>query len=284
MPIDDRALQELTLESQDLQADAMRDVRGSINELTEIREERRGQPVDVDEVRDFNDGRRRMMSEGGLGMGQLAARGLLATAFGGVLAGIAAAPASADKPLDIQILQTASSLEILAVATYGAALKLPFISGNATVAAFAKTTMGQHAEHNTAFQNQAKALGGKPQTQPNPKYLKVVNDTKPKLTDAAKVVDLAMALETVATETYLMNLTLLADTKSKEIFASVMGVEAQHLATLRAVGALLAANMPKLIAIPTDLAKLPAAAGSVAFPKPFEPTTMASPPEEGAVK
>lgn len=284
MPIDERAFHALTVESQDLQADAMRDVHGSLTELAEVREERRDQPVDADEVKSFNDGRRRLLNEGGLGMGQLAARGLLATAFGGVLAGIAASPASADEQLDIQILQTASSLEILAVATYKAALTLPFISGNKTVAAFAMMTMQQHSEHNMAFQAQAKALGGKPQTAPNPKYLKVVNDTKPMLTDAAKVVTLATALETVATETYLKNLSMLGDTKTKTIMATVLGVETQHLATLRAVGALLAANMPELIVIPTNLAKLPAAAGSVAFPQPFEPTTMASPPEEGAVK
>ena len=186
---------------------------------------RRNQPIDVDEIRNFNDGRRRVMSEGGLGMGQLAARGLLATAFGGVLAGIVATPANADEALDIQILQTASSLEILADTTYGAALKLPFISGNKTVAAFATMTMKQHGEHNLAFQAQAKALGGKAQTMPNAKYLKVVNDTKPMLTDAAKVVTLATALETVATETYLKNLSLLGDTTSKTIFATVMGVE-----------------------------------------------------------
>jgi len=63
----------------------------------------------------------------------------------------------------------------------------------------------------------------------------------------------------------------------------VMGVETQHLATLRAVGALLEGGVPELIAIPTDLAALPAAAGSVAFPEPFEKPNLASPPEEGAV-
>lgn len=284
MPTNERAFHELMVESQDLQADAMQDVHGTLNDLADIREERRNEPIDVEEVQNFNDGRRRVLSEGGLGMGQLAARGLLATAFGGVLAGIVASPANAAEAVDIQILQTASSLEVLAVATYKAALTLPFISGNKTVAAFATMTMKQHHEHDMAFAAQATALGGKPQTAPNPKYLKVVNDTKPMLTDAAKVVTLATALETVATETYLKNLSLLADTKTKTLFATVMGVETQHLATLRAVGALLAANMPELIAIPTNLAKLPAAAGSVAFPKPFEPTTMASPPAEGAVK
>jgi hypothetical protein len=65
----------------------------------------------------------------------------------------------------------------------------------------------------------------------------------------------------------------------------VMGVECQHLATLRAVAALLA-SAPDLIKIPigADIAKLPAAAGSVAFPDAFEDVTMASPPQEGAVR
>ncbi len=67
------------------------------------------------------------------------------------------------------------------------------------------------------------------------------------------------------------------------LMASVMGVESQHLATLRAVGALLEGGAPQLIAIPTDVAALPAAAGSVAFPKAFEEPNMASPPEEGPV-
>ena len=56
-------------------------------------------------------------------------------------------PGGADEALDIQILQTASSLENLAVATYGAALELPFIRGQAVVKTFAQTTMKQHGEH-----------------------------------------------------------------------------------------------------------------------------------------
>ena len=135
-----------------------------------------------------------------------------------------------------------------------------------------------------AFNAAAKSLDGKEQKKPNAKYLKVVEDATPGLTDPAKVVDLAMALEQVATQTYVSNLSLMRDDTSKKLMASVMGVEAQHLATLRAVGALLAGGAPELIAIPTDLAKLPAAAGSVAYPEAFEGRDMASPPEEGAVK
>ncbi len=284
-PIDDKALHELTVESQDLQTDALRSMKGSLDDLADVRADRRTEEVDPAEIDRFNQERSAAVRDGGLGLGTLAAGGLLATGFGTALTSLIASPASAQSPMDVQILQTASSLEILAVATYKAAMGLPFWGQTpAAVQKFAQTTMMQHDEHRQAFQAQTKALNGKEQDQPNPKYLQVVNDAKPMLTDAGAVVTLAMSLEQVATETYLANLSLLGDSKSKEIMASIMGVESQHLATLRAVDALLKGGAPQLIAIPTDLASLPAAAGSVAFPEPFEPITKASPPEEGAVK
>ncbi len=284
MSLDDRALRELTVESQDLQADALRDTKYTLTDLSEIGRERAGQPVDLDEVRRINGERRRVLRNGGLGMGALAARGLLATGFGATVAAIVGSPVAADEQVDIQIMQTASSLENLAVATYEAALTLPFVTAVPAVKAFAETTMKQHSEHGAAFNDQAEALGGKRQEKPNPKYAKVVEEAMPGLTDAAKVVDLAMALEQVATQTYLNDLSLLENTELKELTASIMGVEAQHLATLRAVAALLGAGMPELVKIPTDLAALPAAAGSASFPEPFEGVEKASPPEEGAVK
>ncbi|MBW3547276.1 MAG: hypothetical protein KY452_03940, partial [Actinobacteria bacterium] len=140
MKIDDRELKGLIVESQDLQSDALRDVKATLPDLVELRESRRSQPVDLDRVRAFNDGRRRLLSRGGLGLGALSARGLLGGAFGTALMGIVARPAHAQADLDIQILQTAASLENLAVATYEAALGLPFFDQNATVVAFAQTT------------------------------------------------------------------------------------------------------------------------------------------------
>lgn len=283
--IDDKALQKLTDASQDLQADALRDMNGSLDDLADVRADRRKQEVDPAEIDRFNQERRSAVRNGGLGLGALATGGLLATGLGTALTSIIASPASAQSPMDVQVLQTASSLEILAVATYKAAMGLPFWGQTpAAVQKFAQTTMMQHDEHRGAFQAQTKALNGKEQDQPNPKYAQVVEQAKPMLTDAGAVVKLAMSLEQVATETYLANLSILGDSKSKEIMASIMGVESQHLATLRAVDALLTGGAPQLIKIPTDLASLPAAAGSVAFPEPFEPVDKASPPEEGAVK
>ncbi len=282
MNIDDRELNRLIVESQDLQSDAMHHNAAVVADLRDVAADRRKEAVDPAQVAEFNEGRRGLISRLAESNG---GKGLLAGGVGAALVALLAQPAAADKALDVQILQTASSLEVLAVATYGAALTLPFIKdGNAVVVKFAQTTMQQHDDHRQAFQAQTMALGGKAQDQPNPKYKPVVDAAVPTLKAPADVVKLAATLEQVATETYLSDLNQFTDAKSREVMASVMGVESQHLATLRAVGALLAAGAVDLIAIPVDASKLPAAAGSVAFPDPFEPITMASPPQEGAVQ
>jgi hypothetical protein len=64
----------------------------------------------------------------------------------------------------------------------------------------------------------------------------------------------------------------------------VAPVEAQHRSVLLAVQALLAGGGASLIAIPTDAAKLPAAAGGVGFPSSFYATSSASPVSEKAVR
>lgn len=277
-------LGELITESRDLQADAMRDVVAVTRAMPEVHRETSEVTSDPEFIREWNLERRRLLRNGGLGMGALASRGLLGTAFGSAVLGVVAAPVAAQGgDVSVSIFQTAASLENLAVGTYEAALGLPFFGENQVVVTFAETTMQQHAEHGQAFNGQAEALGGQPQMGTNPKYTPIVEEAAAGLTDYAKVVELASTLEEVAQDTYLANLALLPTGEQRQLMASVMAVETQHLAVLRAVGALLAGGAPQLIAIPTDLAALPAAAGSVAFPEPFEEPQLASPPEEGAL-
>ncbi len=145
------------------------------------------------------------------------------------------------------------------------------------------TTKDQHDQHREAFQAQTEALGGQVQDQPNPPNQQVVDDALPTLMTPLDVADLAATLEEVATDTYLQNMSLLEDVETRSLMGSVMGVECQHLATLRAVVALLDGGADNLIAIPTMVNQLPAAAGSVAFPQPFEEPNLAEPPESGAV-
>lgn len=284
MAIDDQRLGELIVESQDLQADSRLASALVKPDLVEVGRSRRGRPVDQDQVQAYGVERRRLLRNGGFGLGALASRGLIGTAFGTAVTGIVAAPVNAQENVDVQILQTAASLENLAVATYGAALTLPFFNENQVVVTFAQMTMSQHAEHGAAFNAAAEDLDGLPQEETNPVYQPVVNDALPTLVDYLSVVNLAATLEEVAGDTYLANLSLLQDSELRTLMASVLAVETQHLAVLRAVRALLEGGAPQLIALPTDVPALPAAAGSVGFPESFYVANMASPPEEGAIR
>lgn len=257
---------DLMEESADLHADAMRAMRDPLDEIAELARERRAAAM------------RRTLAGAGLAAGAVA---LMAT------------PAYAGE--EVSALQTAASLENLAVLAYDTALTLPYLKNpsNAafkTVAAFAKTTMGQHADHAKAFNAKAVELGGKAQTQPNPKYAPVVTGAVPKLKkgNPLDLVALAITLEDVATSTYVQNVQDLTDPQVRLLFGTVAGVESQHLATLIAVQALLKGNAPQLVTVKAtggavDVAKLPAAAGSAPIPETFKKTDLASPASEGAV-
>ncbi|HET9255205.1 MAG TPA: ferritin-like domain-containing protein [Pseudonocardiaceae bacterium] len=263
--IDESRFRELLEESDDLHSDAMRGARAGLNDYVEAAREAR--------VSAERDGSR---------WGPVAAAAGIAGAATLLGGGTAWAVGN-----DVSALQTAAGLENLAVATYRTALTSPFVGGNSAnsvVKAFAEKTMSQHGEHATAFNAAVTRLGGKVQTNPDPKYSEVVRLAIPKIKTAADAVGLAITLEDVAAQTYIKNVGLVSTSDLRQLFASVAGVESQHRAILLAVKALVEANLPKLIALPTNPGELPAAAGSVGFPDGFYPTAMAAPVEEGAVK
>lgn len=195
-------------------------------------------------------------------------REVLGLAVGGGLAllGLGAAPARADLALDVQIVQTASSLEALAVAAYELVLSADIPSA---VRSFAQETLRQHSAHRRAFQDRTTALErtAKVQDAPNAKFLPLLGSAD--VSTPATLVDLVAVIEKVATDTYLTNLTMLQDARTKSLVAGVMAVEAQHLGHLRLIGALLSGGAPQLVAAPFPVAKirdLPHTAGRVAFP------------------
>ena len=277
MNVDERAFGALIEESNDLHSDAMHTTRASLSELVEVGRESPSAPEANEQVA----GERRALLSRGIGGG----KALAAVGAGGALLALMARPAFADQSADVQMLQTATSIEILAVATYDAALHLPFAGSlPKVVQTFATTTKQQHTDHMQAFSAAVTALGGKPQTAPDPVLLGVVNKAKPGLTGPVPLVELAITLEMGAAETYVAFVTTLADKSARNTTASIMGVEAQHVAVLNAVKALVGAGHPELITLPPALDKLPAAAGSVGFPDAFYPYDMARPADEGAVK
>ncbi|MCX4549746.1 ferritin-like domain-containing protein [Streptomyces sp. NBC_01387] len=256
--IDTGLLKELTEQSQDLNSDALRVTNAALADFAESSESTT----------------RHWWQRRGTLLGAVGAASLLG-------AGRAAAASSTD----IMALQTAASLENLAVSVYHTAAGLPFIrTGNKAVLAFITKTAAQHTAHAQAFNAAATKAGGKEQTGTDPKYAAVVKQTLPTLKTSADVVKLAISLEDVAAQTYTKNVGQVNETNLRQLFASVAPVEAQHRATLLAVQALLADGDTSLIAIPTDVAKLPASIGSVGFPDAFYPTKNASPVSEGAVK
>jgi hypothetical protein len=192
-------------------------------------------------------------------------------------ASLTAAPAD-----DIALLQTAASLENVAVSTYTAALNLDAVrAGNATVLAFVTTTRNQHADHAAAFNAAVTQAGGMVQTNPDPKYAALVQAAP--LTRVTDVVTLATELEDVATQTYVRAVTLASTPALRSLFVSVAAVEAQHRSILLAVGALLDAKTTAQVTLHPDVTLLPAATGSIGFPASVTPVTKASPPGEGAL-
>ena len=281
-----RDLSELLEESEDLQADALRPTHDALDELVELNHSAHDEDRAANVA--FHEEHQRSLRS------SLGATTILGAAGAVALVGVLASAAAAANSSDVQLLQTAASIENLAVATYKTALTLPYIGGSAAdpvITKFAQVTMGQHAQHADAFNAAAKHLGGKAQNKPDPAFVPVVNKAVASLGSATAaqgalgVVGLALELENIAAETYIKDTTLAQSTSNKALFASIMGIEAQHVSVLLAVQALLKAGAPQLISLsPGTAAALPAAAGSVGFPNAFYQTNMAAPAKQGAVK
>lgn len=223
-------------------------------------------------------------------------RAVLTAAGGLATLATAARPALAAAPtLDVQILQTASSLEVLASATYAAALAAPALATLApalardAVTTFATEAQRRHDAHARAFQAQTTALdaAAKVQGAPNPKFLPLLADAD--LSTATSIVDLAARIEKVAVDTYVANLGQLQDPTAKALVGGVLGVGAQHLATLRLFAALLKGGTPQLVAVPFPLSAVmdvPGTAAATVSPdaleRPNGPDLLAE-PTSGAV-
>ncbi len=277
--IDDKRLLELIEESEDLQVDAMRQAKEPFDNIVELGRERRNSS-EYKHLAAEDAAHRASMTR------KVAAAGLAGVGFGAALIAASAVPAFAAEKVDVMAMQTAASIEKLAIMTYETALTLPYIkNGNAVVKTFAMTTAKQHTEHMMAFNAKVKELGGKEQLVPNKKYTPVVMGMIPKLKAGgpADVVGLAMLLEDIATSTYVKNVQITTDPQVRLLFGTIQGVESQHLATLLAVKALLGANLVSQIKLPPDADKLPAGTAQAAIPENFKKTDLASPPEEGAV-
>src|SRR5690349_17057489 len=144
MDIDEGRLDLLIEESDDLHADAMRAVEEPLNDMVEVHHERTARGgIDPDELAAFNERR-------ASGLHISPAGALAAAGLGTALVALTQSPAWAQASPDLQMLQTAASIENLAVAAYTTALTLDFVGGASAipvVKAFVMKTKDQHQEH-----------------------------------------------------------------------------------------------------------------------------------------
>lgn len=140
----------------------------------------------------------------------------------------------ADARGDIQILRTASSLEVLAGDVYDKALNSGLVKTPALGDA-AQLFQSQHKEHAELFQGATKKLGGQPMTEANPVVAQSLEGPIAAMADEAGVARLALMLEQAAAATYLASVGRFSDLELNQVAMSVGGVEARHVAVLAGV-------------------------------------------------
>lgn len=137
--------------------------------------------------------------------------------------------------LDVTLLRTAQSIEVLAVQTYQAAIDSGLVTTPA-VAEAAQLFQQQHDEHAGLLAATTTDAGGTPYDQPNP-YLdeQVVGPAVAALTSETDVVALAVELENTAAQTYVFAAEALSTPALRQGIMSIGGVEARHLTVLYTV-------------------------------------------------
>ncbi|HUP84419.1 MAG TPA: ferritin-like domain-containing protein [Acidimicrobiales bacterium] len=143
-------------------------------------------------------------------------------------------PGSSSDKGDIQILRTASSLEVLAVDVYQKAIDSGLVKTPA-VGDAAKLFQSQHREHAELFQGVTKKLGGDVFDRPNPVVLQSLQGPIGALKDEMDVLQLALMLEQAAAATYQSTVGAFKDLSLNQAAMSVGGVEARHVAVLSIV-------------------------------------------------
>ena len=192
---------------------------------------------------------------------------------------------SSEAPLDVQVLQTAASLENLAVASYTTAARLPFVAnGNGQLRALIARNTAHHTAHAQAFNLSVHKAGGAEQHGTDARYAASVGAILAAMKDPTSLVGLLTELEDIIAQTCTRYAILAAGGGVRSLFASVAPVEAQHGAELLIVRTLLDAGRTGPGATAADAAALPASDGTAGIPQAVYSTADASAINEGAVR
>jgi hypothetical protein len=137
------------------------------------------------------------------------------------------APATPQE-LDLMLLRTASSLEILAIDLYQQALDSGALDTPAVRAAI-ETFQRHHRDHAAALQAATSERGGTPYTEPNRVVMRsVVVPVLPTLTDEPAITHFARTLENIAASTCSHAAGSLSNPADRRTMMSIGGDEARH--------------------------------------------------------
>jgi len=134
--------------------------------------------------------------------------------------------------IDLTLLRTASSIEVLAINTYGTALKSGLVTSSDVKSAI-ELFQSQHEDHANLLYTATSDAGGTPYKEPN-EYLsyEVVAPTLKATKDQAGVLALATELENTAGQTYVMAGGVLTTPALRAAIMSIGTTEGRHLTAL----------------------------------------------------
>lgn len=188
---------------------------------------------------------------------------------------------------DVAILQTATSLAVVAGSTYQAVQGLPFGGGPTALPLLRDYLAGAVAAVGTArstLTDATRAAGGRPQSGPDPRYASVAAQALPTLRSPGDVVALALTIEDVLVQTLVADAVALSTPDRRRLATVLASAAGGRKALLLILQSLLSTGRADLVAVPPDLSALPVGAGTVGFPDARVPTDKASPATEGALR
>ncbi|MEV5957017.1 ferritin-like domain-containing protein [Streptomyces sp. NPDC051987] len=188
-------------------------------------------------------------------------------------------------PLAVLVLQTAASLENLAVQSYTTAAGLPFVvRGNARLRALVARNRAHHLAHAQAFNQAVVRAGGAPQHAADPLYAATVSSRLAAMTDPDSLVSLLTELEGNNAGTCTRYASLAEHGGLRSLFVNVASVEAQHGAELLILRTLPDDGATAAHPRGATARAVPAAAATAGVPHAVYPTASASAINEGAVR
>ena len=147
--------------------------------------------------------------------------------------------ASSAASADAKTVAFAASLEVLAIATYKAALAAATAGSLGPVppagATFVQTAITQHQAQLDTLNSVLTAGGAAAVTAPDPKLKASVDTAFAKVTDFAGAAELARSLEETAAATYLKAIPTLDSKDARALAGSIQIIDAQHVAILNYV-------------------------------------------------